>query len=398
MAKSEIYLKGTGARDLHMFEDCFDSVLSKFDASAWRHPANAEIIRRYLMECLKGSAKSAGRNKRITKTSLYCQFGYLRLLSERWLDMDFDSATDKDWAQFSDNLETGVILNARNKRFGIATKTKIYNFIKKFLKWKYGDGKKYPEFCENWVIEWPKSSKEALTKAEVEKLILAAPSIRVKTLVMMLFDGGFRIEELANLKWTDLKPKDSGDYQVHIRPETSKTKTERWVTVPLSTDLINMYKTSLGKVNEDDYLFQSSYTGLYLSIQRLGEKALGKKIGPHIMRHSSATYYAPLIGSYQSFAQRYGWTLNSRAAQGYFHRVDDDLVANTVKENEVGRYKDQLDKVKAQHEIEIEQLQNEIQMLREKVRGEMEITVANIRKEFKAMLKSAPQPEDKEWS
>jgi len=50
-------------------------------------------------------------------------------------------------------------------------------------------------------------------------------------------------------------------------------------------------------------------------------KVLGKKITPHALRHSSATYYAKEFdGNMMLLADRYGWTYSSKELRTYIRR------------------------------------------------------------------------------
>lgn len=360
-----------GKRDIHGSESEFDIVFENIDAEKWNFPNNKKIVIDYIKACKKGEAKSGGKNKRVGKSSLYRIIGILRLLSEQWARKDFDSMTKEDWDKFYDDMENDKIkinktkkINPKGKQINRikskktnlkpSTKAKNYKTIRKFLKWRYGNNTHYPEICENWVVTEEKVTKEYLTRAEVEKMVNASTTLKTKCLIMMLFDGGFRIEELANIRWSDLK-KDEGKsyYRAEIRGETSKTKKERNVSLWLATDMIDTYKNSLttkNNIKDNDFIFESNYPALYKTVQRAGE-SINKPITPHTMRHSSATYYASIIKTYQQFCARYGWTLRSEAPQRYFHKIDDDMVADQTKEHEIARFRTDFEKLQVENKI-----------------------------------------------
>jgi integrase len=190
----------------------------------------------------------------------------------------------------------------------LASKSKIYRTLRKFLKWKYGENKYYPTSCDDWVTTEDKVTKEHITRSEVEKMVTQATTTKIKCFIMMLFDGGFRIEEIANLRWADVKKEEGKDYyRAEVRGETSKTKKPRVVSLWLSTDLIETYKNSIEskkkRIDPNEYLFDTKYNTLYTEVVRLGKRALNKDIAPHTLRHSSATYYANIIKTYQQFCR-----------------------------------------------------------------------------------------------
>ena len=187
---------------------------------------------------------------------------------------------------------------------------------------------------------------------------------------MILFDGGFRIEELANLRWSDCKKSEGKEYyRAYVRPETTKTKKERYVSLWLSTDFIDSYKNSeknrLGKDFKDsDFMFKTAYHPLYNTIKKIGKKVLNKKISPHTMRHSSATYYASVIKTYQQFCSRYGWTLRSSSPQRYFHKVEDDEIADQTKDHEIARFKTDLEKVRLENTLMREKFEDMVKRMK----------------------------------
>jgi len=383
--KKTINYSSNGKRDLHNLENEFDNAFDSLDNETWKFENNKQIIIKYLNDCRRGKAKSGGINKRISKGTLYRVMGILRLLSEVWIKKDFEKTNQKDWDNFYNNMEDNILKNAFGKKYKPSTKAKNYKTIRKFLKWKFGDNKVYPKFCDDWVCTEERITKEFLTRSEIEKLIKGINKISVKTYIMMLFDGGFRIEELSNLRWSDVqKPEGKKYYQAFIRKETSKTKKERHVSLWLATDLIDIYKNTQknklkNEFSESDFLFLLSYGGFYKTIKRAGERILNKKISPHTLRHSSATYYSKIIKTYQNFCSRYGWTLRSSTPQRYFHAIADDEIAEQCKEHEIARFKTEFEKYKLINE----QLRGEIEKMKFEQKGVVEQIVNEVLKKIK---------------
>jgi len=350
----ELHYAENGKRDIHQLENEFDKAFNKWDEQTWKYDNNRKIVIDYVKSCRKGKTKSGNKHIRIQKSTLYRTMGILKLLSEEWLQMDFDKVNQeinwKHWNSFYDRMEENKILNAYGKKYQNGTKAKNYKTIRKFLKWKYGENKYYPKYCEDWVTTEENRTKEFLTRGDVEKLVNGASAIRIKCLIMMLFDGGFRIEEAGNIKWSDIRKPDGKEYyQAYVKAETSKVKKDRYVSLPLASDFIDMYKNSLESkelLNSSDYLFSASYGGFYSTVSKLGKRVLNRNISPHTMRHSSATYYSEIIQTYQNFCYRYGWNLNSKTAQRYFHKRSDDEIVGQAKDHEIQRYKTEFERQK----------------------------------------------------
>lgn len=354
-----------GKRDIHGVEEQFDQAFNTLRTQeTWAYDSNRLIVLEYLSACLKGKVKSNKKNRRISKAWLYRILGMLRLLSEKWLVKNFDEAGTQDWSNFYDEMEENKFLNDRGKPFKQSTKARIYKTVRKFAKWRYGHDLNYPEWCLDWDTREPIITRLHLTRHQVEKMIEGASSLKVKCAIQVLFDGGFRIEELGNLRWIDVQKRNEKNYyQAHVRPETSKTKKERFVSLYLATDLIDSYKNSRQNSNESDFLFPGNYRSFYETIRRLGMRVLKLKISPHILRHSSATYYANVIKTYQQFCTRYGWDLNSKTAQRYYHAIADDEIAEQTKEHEISQFKNEFERLK----LEREQLQEQVSLQRQQL-------------------------------
>lgn len=343
-----------GKRDIHMLEHEYNRSLDRLESTdKWTHDSNRLVVLEYLRACKKGQARSGGRNIRVGSSSLYRVMGVLRIASEEWIKKDFDKATKEDWQGFYDKMEDDRILSGYGIRYKPATKAKIYKTLRKFLKWRYGENRHYPELCADWVTTEEKVTKSYLTRLEVERMVQSATSPKTRCMIMMLFDGGFRIEEFANLRWSDVR-QDEGKkyYRADVRAETSKTKKSRIVSLWLATDYIETYKNSLvnkGIFDENAFMFDSNYDAFLKIIKRTGKKVLNKKISPHTLRHSSATYYASIIKTYQQFCSRYGWALRSNAPQTYFHGVADDEIAGQTKEHEIARFKTEFEQMKLEN-------------------------------------------------
>ena len=75
-------------------------------------------------------------------------------------------------------------------------------------------------------------------------------------------------------------------------------------------------------------LFPMSDNAVRLLVRRAGRRALGKRVYPHLMRHTSATYWSNRL-PYFKFCKRFGWTMTSKMPQRYIDRegVDELEVA-----------------------------------------------------------------------
>lgn len=383
---AKIRYKSNGARDFHGLEEEFDNAMMALASEEWKHPNNKQIVIEYLGGCAKGKIKSGGKNKRVGKSTLYRLLGIFKMLSEEWLDKDFDSVSDAEWDMFYDRMEEDDVVQQNGKPYNPNTKAKTYKTIKKFCKWRYGNDMQYPAYCAGWVTTERIPTRDILQRNEVERLMEAASALRVKCMLMMLFDGGFRVGELGCLRWHDVRiPEGKEYYKAHVRAETTKTKKERYVSLWLTRDLLDSYrnhvKNKKGRdFREEDIMFPLEYRSIYETVKRLGETVLGKDVSPHLLRHSSASYYAGVIKTYQQFCSRYGWDLKSGVAQRYFHKVDDDEIAEQSKEHEIARFKTQMERIS----LENTQLHREMDKIREAMTT-MQVRIMSMTQEIKVV-------------
>jgi len=141
--------------------------------------------------------------------------------------------------------------------------------------------------------------KSFLTAAVDNAAFKSAPLSRLLMFYLML-DGGLRVGELVGLKHSDILDGSSIKICLLIRKEISKTKTER--TVPLTNDLKDylLRYTSISPTHwgltEHNWLFPGSPTTCPITTRQVeriighyGVKYIGRKIHPHILRHTFAT-------------------------------------------------------------------------------------------------------------
>ncbi len=361
-----IHYATNGKRDFHDLERMFDERTRQLHEACWEFDENRKLVLDYISQCRFGVVKSAGRSKRVQKSSLYRITGILELLSEKWLRKSFKSTNKEDWTTLYMAMEDDVIRNISGKPFKRSTKAKNYKTIQKFLRWL-----QLEQFCDNWDTTEEIPTRDVLTRHDVERMIVSA-SPKLQCYVMMLFDGGFRSEEFANLRWNDLRKEDEGFYRANVRKETSKTKNGRIVSLWLSTDFIDTLKSMekcSAEYRDDDFIYKSNYHSLLKTVVRLGHRTLGRAISPHIFRHSSATYYAGIIKTYQNFCFRYGWSLKSSTPQRYWHPTSDQEIADQTKEHEIARFKTEFERVKLQNDAlreEIRRLQQDMETFKQK--------------------------------
>lgn len=134
--------------------------------------------------------------------------------------------------------------------------------------------------------------KDVLSEAEVSRVLQASKNIREKTLVAILAFSGLRNAEVCNLKVEDL---DLGANQ--IRVTGGKNFKDRYVNIAGECSKVIVDYLRAFPRNDQDYLFttlvkkQRLATGdVRKHLRCLAKKAnIGKRVYPHLLRHSLAT-------------------------------------------------------------------------------------------------------------
>ena len=305
-------------------------------------PRNREIILSYIRASklgkvvLKGQKRKIGPGRNLETTNKLCK------LCE-WFDKDLDKVTEEDMERVVLALEEDRIISERDKSYASETKSNFKKFIRKFYKWLFGDNRRYPE-----LVEWIDTSKveakiEAIPglKDGAKEIVDIIPDLRRKALVWVLFDSGFRTSELLNCQMKDIEADEDGIYYISCR--FSKTK-PRTVSLPYSSELLKRWLDKHPeKDNKDAYLFLSSRVMLYKTVKLYGQKAHQMNITPHMIRHTSATHYAPLLDR-ATFCKRFGWSYNSPSPDRYIDisKISEQKVIDIVKANQTCELKEDL--------------------------------------------------------
>ena len=335
-SRYEIYSEGK--IDIHNRKSVFNTAISSLKSNQEIHPENKELILQFIRDCTLGKTVIGKSKKKISTVTCLKHLSALKLLC-REIKKSFNKIKIKDMEEFIQHLENDLILTKQGSAYSDETKVGIKKSIKKFWKWKDGENKRYPKIVD-WIDTYVQvKDVPALSRAEIEKMISYASNPRDKALIMVLFDSGARAEELLNvrLKKEHLIWKDDLNCYV-MRLEYSKTK-PRTISLPLSTEVINEWLAVHPlKGNSQAQLFPMKYGNLRMFIKRIGWRILRKRVTPHMLRHSSATFYANKLGRYQ-LCYRYGWAMSSDMVDRYLDR-EGLLEASTpgiIHEEELGR-------------------------------------------------------------
>lgn len=184
----------------------------------------------------------------------------------------------------SNYSKTGV------KNSTLASETDI---LRVFFKWL--EDEEYINKSPMRKIKTPKIEKrvrEALTKEEFEILRTGAKTLRQKALLELMYSTGCRLEEVENMKKTDI------DWQRLQLNVIGKGNKERTVYIN-ATAQVHLKKYIMGRLDDSDALFVTERK----PIKNMGRRAIQREIDKiseqsgikinvfaHLIRHTFATH------------------------------------------------------------------------------------------------------------
>ena len=172
---------------------------------------------------------------------------------------------------------------------------------------------------ERILINKGRRETPPLSRSEVAALIRAAENPRDKAFIAMLFLTAGRVSEVLSLRRADLDVE--GDYLV-VRLKTLKRRDSlpwRFIPIPLEEPLLQPIFRWLRECR-GEFLFDFSRQYAWQLLRRLGHNALGRRVWPHLLRHSRLTE----LGSHLTIVelcQFAGWRLPDAfgEARTYLH-------------------------------------------------------------------------------
>ena len=320
---------------------------------------NRQLLKTFLRDASLGKTVANRAKKKIGPARLV---GYIHQMYQLilFLGKDLDKINQDDMENFIEALENDRILSRRSmanmpsgkvlsKRYQLDIKFTL----RKFYKWLWGGNKTYPPIVE-WIDTYfERKEVPALTEAEVQRMLDIARSMMQKALIQTLFDGGFRIGELLNIRLRHTRmmsfdPRDPKKRCFALRVPFSKTL-RRTVLLPMeaSSKWLELWLDrhpahpeiqqdgTIQATNIEMQLFPLTDNAVRLMVRRLGREALGKRVYPHLMRHTSATFWSNRL-PYFKFCKRFGWIMTSNMPQRYIDRegIDEMAVAQIYHRQE----------------------------------------------------------------
>lgn len=177
-----------------------------------------------------------------------------------------------------------------------------------------------------------KTEDAILTEEEVLTLINTPHSLRYRALLGVLYEGegGFRIHEVAAMRWDDVI---FNDWGCRIRTD-GKTEKERTVPIIAYRELLAQWRTEHPDPRPDNLVFLNyhnkplKYQSVAKSITEFAREAgIEKHVTPHILRHSRITHVLRK-GMQETLCKKTFWgNENSDMLKVYSHLTAEDTEA-----------------------------------------------------------------------
>jgi integrase/recombinase XerD len=249
---------------------------------------DADLIREFIAERRSVANISQGRTNKVTYT----------LVSWRRFVGPFSELGIADVYAGIEAIKTGK--SQREKPFKQNTISDHVIILKQFLLWLIEEG--YSTLPEKKVRRIKNPKKETVTKKatdlltpdEITKIVRASDRSIDRAMMLLLYEGGFRIGEIATLTWGDLQFV-AGGVSVGV---LFKTQYYRHIRVVLCTEYLKVWKADYpGEPTSDALVFinenHEPFTHATISkrIKRIVKRAgITKHITAHIFRHSRITH------------------------------------------------------------------------------------------------------------
>jgi integrase len=164
-----------------------------------------------------------------------------------------------------------------------------------------------------------KLPEEMLTPEDIRVLIHAANGAMDRAMIICLWEAGCRVGELLGIRRKHVQIDALGAVLI-LDGKTGMRRVRVIESAPLLDEWI-----SYGSYKQDELIFQLTYAAFRKRLQVLAVRAgIGKRIYPHLFRHSRATFLASYLTEAQ-LCMHHGWTIGSSMPRIYVHLNGSDL-------------------------------------------------------------------------
>lgn len=154
---------------------------------------------------------------------------------------------------------------------------------------------------------------DLISREELTELIESCLTLRDKAILSVLYDGAMRMQELVNLRLSDIELGEP--LHVHLHG----TKGERIIPLTFSSIYLREYLKASNRLCNDGSVFGIREAGLRQVIRRASLRSgMKKRVYAYLFRHSRITELAASIS--EPMLKRFaGWEQNSPMVRNYVH-------------------------------------------------------------------------------
>ncbi len=256
----------------------------------------------------------------------------------RW-SSPFSEATILDLYKIVDGVKTDY--SRRNRVFSPQTQREYISRAKQFFTWLSDTNvcdiplKKIQSVKAPSPFNGIKSANSLLSSEEILQIINAGLTSRDRAFFLMLYEGGFRVGEVATMKWGDISI-DAAGIIVNVVYKTNKP---RYLRLVMCKEAVIKWKSDYPeKITDDAYIFLSTKGGIlkYHAVVRLLKRAavragITKPVNLHLFRHSRITHLIQ-EGVSESVIKMMMWgSISARGFQTYAHLTGGDVDREILK-------------------------------------------------------------------
>jgi integrase len=299
--------------------------------------------------------------------------------------------TLRDIEKFERALVSGDLCSkAKGRPYAHSTQVDMRMLLKIFLRWRLGTAKALS--LTDWLdTRYRRKTPDFLNETEIEQLYEFCRNAKQRFIIAVLFDSGARAEEFHNIRLEDVylpKEKETS-VKIALKEEYSKTLGR---TIPLfwkfSANAVRKYLAQriAEGVKPDEPIFRGSYAATRKFLERLGQHVLKRPVYCHLLRHSSATFYATKLNR-QELCYRYGWRFSSNMPDVYISRagMESKNLEEKFTQIELGTLKDDFTKMEQADRIKDERIRQ--------MEESMRIMEQNLKNVVSKVLNLNPTPE-----
>ena len=339
----------------------------------YTHKKNNKVIKIYIDAKIKGYYSRLRYN--INKPEITCLSNIQKLIYlERYFNKPLTELTQKDIDELQRDLDTNNIYT-QNKLNQPIKQPISYGYKKDLIKhlktfWKFyqlyakeEENKTIPNITEYIRVKQEEQKEiEYIDYKEFLEILKVTKNIRQKTFLSIAFETSARPIEILKLKRKHIKyDEEEKAYLIKLPKEKGTSSNKHTIIIDSFNDTINKYLTQ-NHFQPEDYIFSYTYNYYRNLIADLGQKAIGKRITPKILRKSNTMYMINQGLTEQYIKAHNGWSSNSKVLEHYISQKGikkPEHIRSKIRKETHQDYETQLTLLKS----EMNKMQNQMKKL-----------------------------------